>query len=130
MINAGQKLLAASFVIGASRSFDSVLYTGAPPHACPAAVPHRHGLRLTWHPCTADGCDIGHLVQGVGRKGLTSLFSNLGILAWTVALADTVAMALPWMEHSPLYTFIAEKGSHELAHALLGAQKLLVRLLP
>ena len=32
-INAGQKLLAANFVIGASRSFDSVLYTGKP-HVC------------------------------------------------------------------------------------------------
>ena len=85
---------------------------------------------VTGTPCAAEDCDIGHLLQGMGRKGLTSLFSNLGILAWTVALADGVAMSLPWIEHSPLYTFIAEKGSHELAHTLLGAQKLLVRLLP
>lgn len=78
----------------------------------------------------AEGCDIGYLVQGVGRKGLTSLFSNLGILAGTVALADTVAMAAPWIEHSPVFTYIAERSSHEVAHALISAQRLLVRLLP
>ena len=69
-------------------------------------------------------------MQGVGRKGLTSLFSNLSILAWTVALADGVAMAAPWIEHSPFFTYVAEKFSHEAAHTLLSAQKLLVRLLP
>lgn len=78
----------------------------------------------------AEGCDIGHLVQGVGRKGLTSLFSNLGILAWTVTLADTVTVAAPWIEHSPLFTYIAEKSSHEVAHAIISAQRLIVRLLP
>jgi hypothetical protein len=78
----------------------------------------------------SEGCDIGYLVQGVGRKGLTSLFSNLGILAGTVALADTVAMAAPWIEHSPVFTYIAERSSHEVAHAIISAQRLLVRLLP
>ncbi|BDA41647.1 hypothetical protein COCOBI_02-4280 [Coccomyxa sp. Obi] len=103
-INAGHKLLAASFVYGASHSFDQIIYT--------------------------EGCDIGYLIQGVGRKGLTSLFFNLGILAGTVALADTVAMAAPWIEHSPVFTYIAERSSHEVAHAIIGAQRLLVRLLP
>ncbi|KAK9909074.1 hypothetical protein WJX75_006831 [Coccomyxa subellipsoidea] len=103
-INAGHKLLAATFVYGASHTFDQIIYT--------------------------EGCDIGYLVQGVGRKGLTSLFSNLGILAGTVALADTVAMAAPWIEHSPVFTYIAERSSHEVAHAIISAQRLLVRLLP
>ena len=66
----------------------------------------------------------------MGRKGLTSLFSNLGILAWTVTLADTVTMAAPWVERSPVFTYIAEKSSHEVAHALISAQRLLVRFLP
>lgn len=78
----------------------------------------------------AEGCDIGHLLQGVGRKGLTSLFSNLGILAGTVALADAAAAIAPWIEHSPFFTYVAERSSHEVAHALISAQRLLVRLLP
>jgi hypothetical protein len=69
-------------------------------------------------------------MQGVGRKGLTSLFSNLGILAATVALADVAAMLAPWIEHSPLFTYIAERSFHEVAHALISAQRLLIRLLP
>ena len=95
-------------------------------HICRARSP---ALRPIYS-VRAEGCDIGHLVQGVGRKGLTSMYSNLGILAWTVALADAVAMAAPWIEASPVFTYITERSSHEVAHALISAQKLLVRLLP
>ncbi|KAK9845783.1 hypothetical protein WJX81_002252 [Elliptochloris bilobata] len=102
-INAAHKLVAATFVAGASHSFDRILFL--------------------------EGCDVGHLMQGVGRKGLTSLFQNLCLLAWAVTLADALTLAAPWIEASPIFTFVSEQVSHEAAHALLGAEKLLARLI-
>lgn len=82
----------------------------------------------TAHAPRAEGCDVGHLMQGMGRKGLTSLFQNLCLLAWAVTLADALALAAPWIEASPVFTFVSERVSHEAAHALLSAEKLLARL--
>ncbi|KAK9829519.1 hypothetical protein WJX72_006305 [[Myrmecia] bisecta] len=101
-INAGHKLLLAYFISSASSTFDKILYT--------------------------DGCDIGHLMQGIGKRGLTSLFGNLGILSYAITLAHLLNLAVPWIEASPLFTFLAEKTSHEVAHSLLAAQKMLVKV--
>ena len=72
---------------------------------------------------------MGHLMQGVGRKGLTSLFQNLCLLAWAVTLADVLTLAAPWIEASPVFTFISERFSHEAAHTLLSAEKLFARVI-
>jgi len=91
------------------------------PDACPVLTSGARG--------GAEGCDIGHLMQGVGRRGLTSLFQNLCLLAWAVTLADALTLAAPWIEASPVFTFVSERVSHEAAHTLLGAEKLLARLI-
>ena len=47
-----------------------------------------------------------------------------------MSLADCVTLIAPWIERSPVFTYIVEKSSHEVAHSLISAQKLIVRLLP
>jgi len=34
-----------------------------------------------------EGCDVEHLLEGLGDKGITKLFHNLSILAWAVVIA-------------------------------------------
>lgn len=58
MIN---KAVAAELILIATTNFDKALYT--------------------------EGCDVAHLLEGLGNKGITRLFHNLSILAWAVVIA-------------------------------------------
>lgn len=55
------KAVAAELILIATTNFDKALYT--------------------------EGCDVAHLLEGLGNKGITRLFHNLSILAWAVVIA-------------------------------------------
>jgi hypothetical protein len=55
------KVVAAELIFIATTNFDRALYT--------------------------EGCDVEHLLEGLGGKGITRLFHNLSILAWAVVIA-------------------------------------------
>jgi hypothetical protein len=62
--HAGQvinKAVAAELIFVGTTNFDKALYT--------------------------EGCDVDHLLEGLGEKGVTKLFHNLSILAWAVVIA-------------------------------------------
>eukprot|EP00878_Enallax_costatus_P033607 GHUV01037140.1.p1 GENE.GHUV01037140.1~~GHUV01037140.1.p1 ORF type:complete len:110 (+),score=24.83 GHUV01037140.1:791-1120(+) len=59
------KAVAAELIFVATTNFDKALYT--------------------------EGCDVEHLLEGLGNKGITRLFHNLSILAWAVVIAKVRA---------------------------------------
>lgn len=93
----------ATFLAAASHTFDQIIYTR--------------------------GCDVGHLMSGLGRRGLTSLFSNLSVLSITICIANALTLTLPWVEGSAAFRFIAERTSNEVARVLIELQRVIVRLL-
>ncbi|WIA31349.1 hypothetical protein OEZ86_002250 [Tetradesmus obliquus] len=97
------KVVAAELIFIATTNFDRALYT--------------------------EGCDVAHLLEGLGGKGITRLFHNLSILAWAVVIAKGVALIAPWEESSPLLKFISENFSHQAADMVLEGQELLVTLI-
>ncbi|KAF8057765.1 Nek1 [Scenedesmus sp. PABB004] len=97
------KAVAAELIFVATTNFDEALYS--------------------------QGCDVEHLLQGLGERGLSRLFHNLSILAWAVVIAKGVELVAPWEEQSPLLKFIGENFSHQAADVVLESQELLVNLL-
>jgi hypothetical protein len=76
-----------------------------------------------------EGCDVEHLLEGLGERGITRLFHNLSILAWATVIAKGVELLAPWEENSPLFKFIGENFSHQAADMVLEGQELLVNIL-
>ena len=70
-----------------------------------------------------------HLLQGLGKQGITKLFHNLSILAWAVVIAKGVSLLAPWEEASPLLKYISENFSHRAADAVLEGQEVLIQLM-
>jgi hypothetical protein len=73
-----------------------------------------------------EGCDVAHLLEGLGDRGITKLFHNLSILAWATVIAKGVELLAPWEEQSPLFKFIGENFSHQAADMVLEGQELLI----
>eukprot|EP00878_Enallax_costatus_P039136 GHUV01044675.1.p1 GENE.GHUV01044675.1~~GHUV01044675.1.p1 ORF type:complete len:116 (+),score=39.82 GHUV01044675.1:791-1138(+) len=97
------KAVAAELIFVATTNFDKALYT--------------------------EGCDVEHLLEGLGNKGITRLFHNLSILAWAVVIAKGVELLAPWEENSPLFKFISENFSHRAADMVIEGQELIVNLM-
>lgn len=76
-----------------------------------------------------EGCDVEHLLEGLGDRGITKLFHNLSILAWATVIAKGVELLAPWEEQSPLFKFIGENFSHQAADMVLEGQELLINVL-
>lgn len=72
---------------------------------------------------------MGHLMSGLGKRGLTSLFVNMSVLSVTICVANALTLALPWVEGSAAFKYIAERSSQEVARVLIELQRVLVRLL-
>ncbi|KIZ01686.1 hypothetical protein MNEG_6274 [Monoraphidium neglectum] len=98
------KAIAAELIFVATANIDNALYT--------------------------DGCDVAHLLQGLGKNGLTKLFHNLSILAWAVVMAKLVALAAPWEESSPFFSYLNEVLGHKAGDFMLEAEQMLVKMLP
>ncbi len=72
---------------------------------------------------------MGHLMSGLGKRGLTSLFFNLTILSLTICVANALTLALPFVEGSAPFRFLAERTSNEVARVLVELQRVLIRFL-
>uniref|UniRef100_A0A7S0R434 Uncharacterized protein n=1 Tax=Chlamydomonas leiostraca TaxID=1034604 RepID=A0A7S0R434_9CHLO len=86
-INAFNKGLTAALLFSAAASFDRALHT-------------------------AGSNDVEHLVDGLGAKGLTGLFSSLAVLSWAITLATAIGLFLPVVEHDPVARAVGDGLSH------------------
>lgn len=68
---------------------------------------------------TAPGCNVTNLLSAIGPTGLTKLWHQLTVFAWTVALSQVSltahcglsavcpwAMCLAWLWHQPALTYV------------------------
>lgn len=75
----------------------------------------------------AEGCDVPHLIHGLGPEGLTGVFHKLSVFAWAVALAELLGALIPLSE-SAITSYVENKLSYEAATTLVSLPELLLRL--
>lgn len=93
-INATNKAVMAAVLFNACASYDRALHT-------------------------AGSNDVEHLMDGLGRKGLTGLFDSLAVLSYAVTIATVAGLALPWIEDNMFAKAVGDGLSHRSAEALL-----------
>ncbi|KAK9915271.1 hypothetical protein WJX75_006915 [Coccomyxa subellipsoidea] len=70
------------------------------------------------------GCNVSSMLRAIGDQGLTQLFHQLTVFAWTVAMSQVLQIFMPIISTSPIANLLTSKFGSIFGQGLVGLQNL------